>query len=250
MKQYGAILLTVAVMTAVSGTPWASDGGSVRVDYRDPPRSYIESPFERRVIRVERQLHEEDPELEKKALARLESSLALIMRSLPESARPSLAQVPIYLMYGVKAKAGGRPSGAQYFRPNEIARGPWLDEHWGGSLVVYSAKNYAQLSDVWAAKLIAHELAHAYHFSHFPERQPDIVAAHRNAVSRKLYRQVPTRSGKIVEKGYALSRPPEYFAELSAMYFVGGNYFPYDREGLKSYDPAGYAVVEKLWGIR
>jgi len=27
------------------------------------------------------------------------------------------------------------------------------------------------------------------------------------------------------------------------------NYFPKDRAGLKAYDPAGYALVEKLWGI-
>jgi hypothetical protein len=34
------------------------------------------------------------------------------------------------------------------------------------------------------------------------------------------------------------------------MYFVGADYFPEDRAGLRAYDPTGYAMVEKLWGIR
>ncbi len=36
-------------------------------------------------------------------------------------------------------------------------------------------------------------------------------------------------------------------AELSAIYFVGGNYYPYDRAQLKKYDPVGYKMVEDLW---
>ena len=34
------------------------------------------------------------------------------------------------------------------------------------------------------------------------------------------------------------------------MYFVGVEYFPRDRAGLERYDPVGYALIEKLWGIR
>ena len=48
---------------------------------------------------------------------------------------------------------------------------------------------------------------------------------------------------------YAAQNHLEYFAELTAMYFVGANYFPRDRAGLKAYDPAGYALVETLWGL-
>ena len=48
---------------------------------------------------------------------------------------------------------------------------------------------------------------------------------------------------------YAAQNHLEYFAELSAMYFGGANYFPRDRAGLKAYDPEGYAIIRKLWGI-
>jgi hypothetical protein len=31
------------------------------------------------------------------------------------------------------------------------------------------------------------------------------------------------------------------------MYFVGGNYFPFDRAGLAVYDPVGESMVRTLW---
>ena len=242
-------MILAAAVLVILQIPRASSAEEVRTDYRSPARSYLAAAHEQRVIWVERQLHEEDPKLEQRALARLRSNLDLFMARLPEPARASLSKQPIYLMYGAKAKGGGKSSGARYFRSKELDRGSWLDSRWRDSLVIYSAENYVWLSDLWAAKLLAHELAHAYHFSHYPERQPDIVAAYGNAVAQGLYRQVQTTGGKTMDKAYALERAPEYFAELSAMYFVGGNYFPYDRAGLKSYDPEGYAVVEKLWGV-
>jgi hypothetical protein len=33
------------------------------------------------------------------------------------------------------------------------------------------------------------------------------------------------------------------------MYFVGCNYHPLNREELKVYDPAGFAVIEKMWEL-
>jgi hypothetical protein len=34
------------------------------------------------------------------------------------------------------------------------------------------------------------------------------------------------------------------------MYFVGCNYQPFTRAELKTYDPVGYALVEKMWGVK
>ena len=54
----------------------------------------------------------------------------------------------------------------------------------------------------------------------------------------------------VMMTAYATVNQLEYFAEVSAMYFVGGNYFPYDRDGLRVYDPKGVAMVELLWKVR
>ena len=32
------------------------------------------------------------------------------------------------------------------------------------------------------------------------------------------------------------------------MYFVGSNYYPFDRDGLAQYDPVGERMVRTLWG--
>ena len=64
-----------------------------------------------------------------------------------------------------------------------------------------------------------------------------------------LYQVVREKDEDTHLPNYAAQNHLEYFAELTAMYFAGANYFPYDRAGLKEYDPAGYALVQKLWSI-
>jgi hypothetical protein len=68
-------------------------------------------------------------------------------------------------------------------------------------------------------------------------------------MKRRLYHDVKDDKGKTLEKGYAATNQLEYFAELSCMYFAGCNYHPLNRTELKVYDPAGYAVIEKMWGL-
>jgi len=58
---------------------------------------------------------------------------------------------------------------------------------------------------------------------------------------------VPGLIGKTLR--YAAQNQLEYFAELSAMYFVGCNYPPANRSELKAYDPAGYDMIERYWDV-
>ncbi|MCA1963803.1 MAG: hypothetical protein LDL31_07655, partial [Prosthecobacter sp.] len=104
-------------------------------------------------------------------------------------------------------------------------------------------------TDLWALKSVVHELGHAYHKENWAENQPDILAAWRHALEQKLYRDVNDDKGRVIPAAYALTNPLEYFAELTALYFARGNYAPFDRKGLRAYDPAGYAMIEKLWGL-
>ncbi len=65
---------------------------------------------------------------------------------------------------------------------------------------------------------------------------------------RGLYRHIRDRNGKVIPAAYALQNQLEYFAEVSAIHFVGGNYFPFDRAGLADYDATGEQLVRQLWG--
>lgn len=220
------------------------------VNYSEPPREYEAVPLNGRTIQVERQLLSDSPDLAKQALGRLEQKLGEAFAALPESSHDNLKKLQLFLMYGPNAKGGGRDNGLEYFQKNAPECYRTLDPRWGSSVVIYSAENYVWISDFWALKALVHEFAHAHQLEQWPEDQPDIYQAWEKAMSRGLYRNVRDEQGKTLEKAWATVNQLEYFAELSCMYFVGCNCQPFNRKELKTYDPTGYAVVEKMWGAR
>ncbi|MCX6879974.1 MAG: hypothetical protein NTW21_40165 [Verrucomicrobia bacterium] len=220
------------------------------VNFRDPPREYTPVLAAGWTIQVEKQALAEEPELAGKAAARLGQKLNEALAALPEASRANLKKLKIFLMYGPKAKGGGRDNGTEYYQPQAPDCYPTLDPHWGNSIVIYSAENYEWQSDLWALKLTLHELAHAHHLGQWPEDRAEIVRAYENAMNRKLYRNVRTDQGQTVAKAYAIENPMEYFAELSCMYFAGCDYAPRNRQELATYDPEGYAMIRELWEIK
>jgi len=219
------------------------------VDFNHPPRDYVPRELHGWTVLVEKQLADEALQLSKTVLARLESKLAEMADTLPAAALPDLREVKIFVMYGPKATAGGRTNGLEYFQAIAPRHHDWLDPRMGSSIVIYNAANYTTLSDLWATKALVHEFGHAHHLEHWPERRADIYDAWDRAVKAGLYRVVREKDKHAHFPNYAAQNHLEYFAELTAIYFAAANYFPYDRAGLKRYDPAGYALVEKLWNV-
>lgn len=121
------------------------------------------------------------------------------------------------------------------------------DLRWEDGVVVYSTTNLLYLSELWTRKAILHELAHAWHLRNWPPRHAPMEVAWQRVRDAGMYRDVRDVSGKTIPSAYALTNALEYFAELSAAYFVGINYFPYDRRGLLRYDPVGAALVKAMW---
>jgi hypothetical protein len=220
------------------------------VNYRKPPRDYEPAHVAGWTVLVEKQLLSDEPALAKRALARLEKKLGEALAALPEHAHARLKRLPIFLLYGPKAKGGGRDNGLEYFQKGAPEHHADLDPRWGSCVVIYCAENYLWLSEFWARKALVHEFAHAHHLEQWPEGQPDIAEAWRNATKRGLYRGVKDDRGRKLDRAYAAVNQLEYFAELSCAYFVGCNYQPFTRAELKAYDPVGYAMIEKLWGVK
>ncbi|MCX5682110.1 MAG: hypothetical protein NT049_00265, partial [Planctomycetota bacterium] len=159
------------------------------VNFREPARTYNTVQLGQWTVMVEQQLQADDPDLAKQTLARLEGKLGVLLAALPDPARPRLQKLPIYLMYGPKAKDGGYNNGAEYFQKTAPEHNQNLDPRWKNCVVIYSARNYVQLSELWSVKLLAHEFAHAHHLQQWPEKQPDILQAWNHAVECGLYRQ-------------------------------------------------------------
>jgi hypothetical protein len=223
--------------------------GPDTTDYRNPPRDYVTQRVGDLAISIEKQLDDENPELARRAVARLAASREEALQMLPPSSRAELRAIPFFLMYGTQARGGGRDNGIFYARSGAPLKRPLLDARWGNVIVVRSARNYAGISDFWAIKSVIHELSHAHHLLHHASDDPELVDAWQRAVRDGFYRQVVDETGRKIDTAFAAVNPLEYFAELSAMYFYGCNYPPKNRSELVKYDPRGAALIEKWWGV-
>jgi hypothetical protein len=235
----------LAVATVAAGAVAAQKP----VDFNHPPREYVVTNAQGWTVLVERELIQEHPELAGRARRRLDSKLAQLRTILPPHTQPVLLRLKLFLMLGEKSKLGGRNNGAEYFQRTAPAHFAYLDPRMASSVVIYSAENYVWLSDFWARKVLFHELAHAWHLEQWAEAQPNILQTYRAAKEAQLYGRVPGDDGRTLEHGYAATNQLEYFAELSCMYFVGCHYYPFNRAQLRAYDPAGEALIRKMWSL-
>ncbi|MDX2370839.1 MAG: hypothetical protein QNK36_20955 [Colwellia sp.] len=215
-----------------------------KVDYCTPRREYYKVRS-RWTIYLEKRLVDTDNSYADKALNKLEKNLNEIIEKLPPNAARQLKKLDIYLMKG--EKSGINEGGMSYIRPGEPSNYHYLDPRWQHAIVVYSTKTLMYLDEMWTKKALMHELAHAWHISNWPQRHPPIYNAYLNAKSKGLYRNIEDYKGRKIETAYAIKNQMEYFADLSAMYFVGGNYFPYNADALLKYDEVGEKMVKSLW---
>lgn len=220
-----------------------------RVNYRQPAREYVERKAGERTFQLERELADRRPEQAAQVVERLEAKLGVVLPRFPVRARERLRKLPFFVLLGPEASGGGRDNGAEYFQSTAPDFHRHLDPRWRSAVVIYCAANYLAQTEHWAAQLLVHELAHAWHLENWPEKQPDILAAWEKAKAAGLYRGVKDVNGAVLENAYALHNQLEYFAELSCAYFLRGEYEPFDREALRRYDPAGFAMIEKMWGV-
>lgn len=226
--------------------PTKSTVDNTKVNFRFPPRSYI-SEKGRWSIYIEEGLREGDQELYDSSLAKLNETLDSVFSVMPENARNELSKLRIFLLWGEASPLGGRKSGMSYIRKGEVENYSYLDRQWEHALIIYSAENLMHLNALWSRKAVFHELSHAWHIVNWPERHPPIYDSWKSAKNSHKFTGVRDTNGKMIESAYARKNQLEYFAELSAIYFVGGNYYPYTKAGLREYDPKGYQMVEELW---
>jgi hypothetical protein len=172
----------------------------------------------------------------------LDRQLAAIARMVPARPLAALKQVRIWVEW---AK---RPQGAAEFHPSA----QWLRQNGynpekAGAVEIANVQNFVQWSRSTQPWMILHELAHTYHHRVLGEQNAAIEATYHQAIQRNLYQSVNyIQGGK--QKAYALTDAKEYFAELSEAYFGKNDFYPFTRSELKTYDPVGYQLMEKVWG--
>ncbi len=186
----------------------------------------------------------------KKALVLLGRQLREITRQVPAAAVAKLQTVPLYFSppyQGFGSRAEFHP-GRQWLIDN--GRDPEMAK-------AVEFTNILNFEDemVRMPNFALHELAHAYHNLFLPEGfgNPDITKAFEAVKSSGRYQNVERWHGvsgrRTQEKAYALTNPMEYFAETSEAYFSKNDFFPFDQEELKAYDPQMFELLTKLWSL-
>lgn len=172
----------------------------------------------------------------------LRRQLVEIVRVVPPRALAELRKVPIWI-----EKAHPRhPCMCYHVSPS------WLRQHGmnpqkAHAVELANAANFC----TWTKQqpwMVLHELAHAYHDRVLGFGHAEVKAAYEQAKASKTYDSVGHWDGKKV-RHYALTNDHEYFAEATEAYFGKNDYYPFVRTELKSHDPRGYALIEKLWGV-
>ncbi|MDP1978534.1 DUF4124 domain-containing protein [Undibacterium sp.] len=218
-------------------------------NYRSPPRIYQSIPGEWKIL-VEQDMAAADPKLTAAASSRLQQALASILEKLPAASHAYVKGLNFYLMWGPKSPKGGQKGGMRAVLQFNPVNHPLYDPVWKNAVIIYSAANFVAVDEVVVRKDLSHEIGHTWHLRDWPAKHPEVTDAFQAAKLAGLYKNVETYKGKMLDTAYALTNEREYFAELTAMYFMGSTYYPYDKAGLKKYDARGYQMIEQYWGIR
>lgn len=219
-----------------------------RVNYRYPERKYEDRSGAYSIF-VESPENRKDKQKLDRAVDRLNKTLDLIFNKIPISSHSYLKDTDFYIMIGPKSKLGGEKNGLRYFPKSGDSKLLIGDRRWSHSIVIYNVENFLWLPDLWVKKSVMHELAHAWHYEDWSANYRLLRDAWMSSRQNSLYLAQEDVKGKILKPAYASKNEKEYFSELSAIYFVGGNYYPFNRSDLKIYDPTGCSMVERVWGL-
>lgn len=188
-------------------------------------------------------LAEEHRDDRHEAITALANHLQRIKYIVPEERLEKLVKLPIWLEWHNE-----KLSSMQY-HPD---RG-WLVAHEHDPRLAKHVHipRASDLTDpaTWAKHpyVVLHELAHAYHDQVLSFDAPEVIKVYDAARENKLYDEVLLYTGRRV-KHYALTNHKEYFAETTEAYFGVNDFYPFVRAELKEHDPAGFALMETVWG--
>ncbi len=143
-------------------------------------------------------------------------------------------------------------TGMMTYHPSPI----WLSENgldpaMGMGIEIFNIDNFLTWNVVGDQPLaVLHELAHAYHHRNLDwDNDGEVSVVFKNVSNSGIYNSVryKTLDGPL-QKAYAMTNKYEYFAEISEAYFGTNDFYPFNREQLKSFDPRGYALMQKAYG--
>lgn len=200
-------------------------------------------------VEVDERLYSEQPAAINTALRLTGIQLAEIVRALPASALRELRQVTLWFS---PPYAGFAPGGA--YHPSRA----WLEQNGRDPRMAKSVEftNVAIFEQETTRMpwFVFHELAHAYHDRVLGYDNPEVEADYARARLSGRYNTVERRNGRGHANtpstvSYAMENRYEFFAESSEALFGFNDFYPYNREQLRRFDPDTYRLLMRLWGV-
>lgn len=182
-----------------------------------------------------------------KALNLLKGQLEFIKKTLPKGPVSSLQSVKLFFSPNYAGKRGG----GEYHPGRQWLVDNGRDPDMALGIEFSDLKNFDKESKRMPAFAL-HELSHAFHHQFVKDGYENDLIKHAwvKAVESGKYDRVERKdhAGRAsMDKAYALTNPQEYFAELTEAFFSINDFYPYNREQLKKFDPTGYSMVNKIW---
>jgi hypothetical protein len=195
-------------------------------------------------VKVGAEFWRSDPLVVQEALVLLHKELEAITTAIPAQRLAQLRQVTFWL--DERVPEGGESAKGPVFHPDRN----WLKDHdlnpdMAGGIELPNALTFLD-SYSWEPWVIMHELAHFYHHTVLGDGNALVRDAYRHARETHLYESVRHYDGRTL-RAYALENEKEYFAELTEAYFGRNDFYPFTRDELQSYDPAGFAMMQEVW---
>jgi len=203
--------------------------------------------YQQRVIRgftvlVSTEARRQERELEE-GLRELEQQLGRVVDVLPEKPLADLRRIRIWVEW-----RSPRDVTAE-FHPSAA----WLKENGynpdkARCVEIGDVTRFVAWSRGEQPWMVMHELAHGYHFTVLGEHHQGIKDAFEAAKADGRYDSVAYVHGSQRKRAYALNDEKEYFAELTEAYLGKNDFYPFTRNDLAKHDPAGFRLMEQVWG--
>lgn len=175
------------------------------------------------------------------ALNLLSNKLEEIARIVNPKQLSALKQVPIWVEY--RRMSDGA---VWYHRSKDWLVSQGYPADLAKSVEIKNINNFIDWQRSDQPLMVLHELAHSYQDLHLSAMQDKITAAYKSTLASGKYESVSyIRGGK--QRAYAMNDDFEYFAELTEAYFGKNDYYPFNRQDLKEFDPAGYQIMQDAW---
>lgn len=178
------------------------------------------------------------------ALNLLSKQLKEITEIIPAKALKTLRDIPVF----VEHENPNHPCACYHVSPEWLKQNGYIPEK-VRSVEISNPLNFVKWIKMNQPYMTLHEYAHGYHDVLFSHEDKYIGSVYRNAMASGKYEIVAHNFGRR-ERAYAMNNQAEYFAELTEAYFGENDYYPFRRAQLKEFDPLGYDMIERCWGIR